>query len=105
MKYLAVLVLLFPSCSLFTDDATPALEASRAREAIFRNQAAAFRGLVERATGVDEATKTKILAGLGKDVEDYTKLAVSMNSWIAELGSVDYVKIATELLDEWRKQR
>lgn len=105
MRYVLLLCVLLPSCSLFTDDATPALEASHARERIFRNQAGAFRALVERATGVDAAVKAKILAGIDKDLEDYTKLAASMDGWLEELGDVDYVAVAKRLYEEWRASR
>lgn len=101
-KWAAVLALLaLPGCALFTDDATPALEAVQAQESIFLGQSTAFETVVQQAGGLDEADRARMLAAINKDRADYLELSGELRAWLEELGSVDWAHVAKRGYEAW----
>jgi len=100
---LALFLFILPSCALFTDDATPALQASQAREGIFLRQSRAFETVVAAATGVTMEQKKAMLSGIAKDRADYLKLTDATHEWLEELGNIDFAGAQKIIYNEWRK--
>ena len=102
---LGVVIFLTPSCTLFTDDATPAMSAATHMEDIGVGALDTVTELISNATGLDPVKKAELLRKAAEEKAKLLELSKTLRDLLSTYGSVDWQKVATDAYDMYIKYR
>ena len=99
-----VLALFLTGCSLFTDDATPAIRAEKAQTQIVLDSFEFFETLIKE-SDMAEAEKVKVLATLQGEKNKYLALDDKMLEYLEGLGDVDWKVVAKDAYNLYKEYK
>ena len=100
-QYLLGLVLLFPSCSLFSADATPAVAAIDAYQRENFELIEAMEEIVRGATGISEEDRGAMLAALKEQELANDEKYRLIREYLISVGEVDYAELLDRTADAY----